>query len=143
MASPKQRREELARFLWEQEPFRRDLIRRLAREQLSRIRSLQREHAAAEDVDRYIAAHVTELEHKAREAIRDTCKKVIPDTTWLYLLANISLFSVFLLPAAAVLLKFLFGWDVSRAEAGIGFALLAALLMASAIALLLDAFRKQ
>ena len=142
MASPQRHREELARFLWEQESFRSDLIRQLAQEQLSRIRSLQREDAAAEDFDHYIAAHVTELEHKAREAIRDTCKEVIPDKTWGYLFRNISLFTVFLLPAAAALLKFLFGWDVSRAEAGMGFALLAALLMASAVSLMLDAFRK-
>ena len=142
--SPQRQREELAKFLYEQSGFKKELIRRLAQAQLTEIHALQQERTD-EKIDLYIAAHLYELEQKAQEAIRDTCEKIIPKRNYKFILKHIGLFACVLLPAALVLVKLLFceGQIVSKAEIAFALGLLACLFIASAVSLISEAYRKQ
>lgn len=144
MFSPQRQREELAKFLEEQPAFKNELIKQLAQAQLAKIHSLQGKQTN-KNIDLYIADHLHELEQMAREAIRDTCKEVIPGWNWTYVLKHIGLFTFVLFPAAWVLVELLFceGQTFSKARLVVALGLLVCLFIASAVSLILEAYRKQ
>lgn len=144
MFSPQRQREELAKFLYEQSGFKKELIRRLAQAQLAEIHALQQERTD-EKIDFYIAAHLHELEQKAQEAIRDTCKQIIPDRNWTYILKHIGLFAFVLSPAALVLVELLVceGQAVPKVRLVVALGTLVCLFIASAVSLIREAYRKQ
>lgn len=142
--SPQRQREELAKFLEEQPAFKNELIKQLAQAQLAKIHSLQQEQTN-ENIDFYIAAHLDELEQKAQKAIQDTCKQIIPERDYAFILKHIGLFACVLFPAALVLVELLFceGQTFSKARLVVALGLLVCLFIASAVSLISEAYRKQ
>ncbi len=122
---PIEARRRLRDFLLKETDLHKRILIKAAKKDLESIcRSLgdEKETFTNAEIKSYISANYTELNTKAKVAVEEICKNLLPEKRWIYLTKQFAIISALLLPAlvslSTNLLAFIKSQTLDTASAG-------------------------